>query len=105
MAPPGVGAMNFANLGIDEQRDARGRRRRVRVADPMDQRPCNHCDVSSIGEHLKEWEDGIGGNGAVKDWPASACASTTCKRDGLCHCLRDLVNSGEQHATAIRWVE
>ena len=53
--------MNFANLGIDEQRDARGRRRRVRVADPADQRPCNHCDVSLIGEHLKEWEDGIGG--------------------------------------------
>ena len=54
---------------------------------------------------MKEWEDGIGGNRAVKDWPASACASTTCKRDGLCHCLRDLVNSGEQHATALDWLK
>ena len=53
MAPPGVGAMNFANLGIEEQRDGRGRGRRVRVADPMDQRPCNHYDISSIGEHLR----------------------------------------------------
>ena len=42
---------------------------------------------------------------AVKDWDPNNHTSTTYKRDGLYHTLRDLVNSGKHYSVAIGLVE
>ena len=75
------------------------------MATPLDMRPAKHVAVKTIGQVWQEWEFGIGGNKAVKEWKDSEHTTTTYKRNALYFCLRNLVNAGYSSATAISKVE